>query len=361
MKALKVLPRRWRAKNNRAEDSDVVAGAGEPSDSVESQAGEESSDEPRFVWTTASSAWVTRVCCVGLWAAVGAGVVALLLVVTGYGQQPVSTVEQSRAEDPRADERAAVSAFAGDFVTTWLSTPMGQEQRLGEYLAVPDSVTLPRRPWVASAASVSGIEETSSGTWSVTVAVDVTPGPAAQLVRRYFRVAVLYSEGAMTAQALPAPVAAPRLATPVELNYPEQTMPTSAVVVAAGDFLSALLTGDADLTRFVSPGAQIAPVLPPPYKVVTVADAYADVPVTDAAEKPETGAELRLLVTADVAAAGDQEISVQYALTMRAREGRWEVATVDPAPALDPDRAQPESEVPGDGGSDAAGTEGEAG
>ena len=49
-------------------------------------------------------------------------------------------------------------------------------------------------------------------------------------------------------------------------------------------------------------------------------------------EEPSTGDELHELVTAEARSSTGQAISVQYALTLTAREGRWEVRSMEPAP-----------------------------
>jgi len=61
---------------------------------------------------------------------------------------------------------------------------------------------------------------------------------------------------------------------------------------------------------------------------------------------PLNGAELQVLVTADVTATPSQQLAVQYALTLAAREGRWEVAAVDPTPVTRPSPTSTSPPIP---------------
>jgi hypothetical protein len=298
---------------------------GEPGDAAGLQAG----------WT-GGSALATRAATVGLWAALLAGPMALLLAVwllRGVPAQPAATVPVHEAP---AGERTAVQAFAEHFVVTWLQTPAGLERPLDQFVAAPTTITptLPRTPWVPSLPATADLVDLGDGTWSVTVAVTVTPpgrGPSVG-ARRYFQVPVTYQEGRLLAQTLPAPVPGPQPAEPVELGYPYRAAVDDAPALAAQGFLAALLTGAGDVTRFLSPGTSVTPIDPPPYTTVEVHEILADTDLTSAPATPRQGEQLQLLVTATAAAGADQEISVQYALTLAARAGRWEVKALEPAP-----------------------------
>jgi hypothetical protein len=104
--------------------------------------------------------------------------------------------------------------------------------------------------------------------------------------------------------------------------------------VASGEFLVALLTGAGDVDRYVSPGTAIAPVTPPPYSAVDVTDVTTDRDVLQMPVPPATGETVRVLVTARATAGPRQQIGVQYALTLIARAGRWEVRVIDLTPVL---------------------------
>jgi hypothetical protein len=300
----------------------------------------EHEDEPGRLqahWT-GGSALATRAVTFGLWAALVTGPLALLLaawVVLGAAAPPV--VQRASGLEP-AGERAAVQAFAEHYVLTWLQTPAGEEEQLQQFVSASLTPTLPKTPWSVSQPAVADIAGLEDSTWSVTVAVTVTPPGKDPTVaaRRYFQVPVTYQEGRLLAQTLPAPVAAPQPAEPVELDYPYRADHDDAPALAARDFLAALLTRAGDVTRYLSPGTSVAPIDPPPYATVEVQEVLVDTDLTNAPTTPRQGEQLQLLVTATAAADAEHEISVQYALTLAARAGRWEVKAIDPAPTREP-------------------------
>lgn len=308
-------------------------------------------DEPELVdpdarlqaqWTGGSQL-ATKAATAGLWSALLAGPLALALATLAFlssGTQPAPAVAPAPVQ--RAGEQAAVEEFAGRFVVTWLQTRRGDEEQLSRFVSAA-SFTLPEVPWVATQADTAEISRIGEGVWAVTVGVTVTPPKAAKAVpggptRRYFQVPVQYAAGALVAQTLPAPVSQPASAAGDALNYRYRTALTDPAAAAVQDFLAALLTGTGDVTRYVTPGVSIAAITPPPYTDVAVTDVLADQDLTgeEASSSPPPGGQLRVMATASAAANARQETTVQYALTLASRAGRWEVRSVDPTPAVRP-------------------------
>lgn len=284
----------------------------------------------------------------GLIASLLCGPVAVVLLLLS-GSAPAVVAEQQTATNGVSADQVAASAFAEDLVVTWLSTPEGEDERVESYGPAYSSITLPKTPWVVTDSATAAMEQSEDGqTWTVTVAVSVSASAGSAPIRRYFRVPVHYAGGALAARALPTPVAAPAVANVVTLDYRFRAAPSDAVGAAAEDFLSGMLVGG-DVERYISPTAEISAILPSPYTAVEVEEIRLDQELTEADEAPETGRTLRMLVTADAAVGRDQVITVQYALTMTAREGRWEVAAIDPAPLLsgaDPEAAFTDGAAP---------------
>lgn len=298
----------------------------------ETEAAAEETQASALSWTGGSAA-ATKVISYLLISSLVAGPLSLLaigwLILTATGPAPAPVTSGDTATV--VDERSAVQGFAEDFVVTWLTSPDGEEDRLAVFMDDYSGVTLPTVPWSVSNPTAAGIEETEDGTWSVTVAATVG-GKKQPGLRRYFRVPVTYLDGALAAAALPTPVSGPQLAVEARLDYRYRATNSDAVSVAAGEFLNALLVGSGDVTRFISPGASIRAVSPAPYTVVELEDVLVDQELTEGDATPETGRTLHLLVTAIATATADQQITVSYALTMTAREGRWEVAAIDASP-----------------------------
>jgi hypothetical protein len=305
-------------------DSDADLGVlGEP-------IGQQDGAKPQW---TGSAAATTRAMTATLWCLLAAGPVALGLQVAT--PQPPPAPVAAGTGDTVASERAAAGAFAQDFVTTWLSTARGGENALEAFGVDAAGVTLSEHPWTVSAATISGITRVEDHLWSVTVAATVATTGSEPPERRYFQVPVLYADGgAVRAQTLPSPVAGPAVAEPAPLGYRYRAVPTEPVAAAAGEFLAALLTGSGDVARYVAPGAPVTAITPPPYRSVEIEEVLADQEPPAGGVAPGNGEQRHLLVTAAATAGERQTVTVQYALTMAARDGRWEVQGIDPAPVI---------------------------
>lgn len=275
------------------------------------------------------------------------GPFALLLAIAGLGSSTVETTAPvAQVDQAEVDERAAVTAFAQDFVVTWLTATDGHEDALAPFVDDSATLSLPKKPWTAANPTTAGIEKTSDLAWTVTVAATVG-SPGQPSIRRFFTVPISFDPtGAMVALSTPTPVAGPERATTPRLDYRYRATSAAPVSIAAEEFLGALIAGGGDVTRFITPGADIKAITPAPYTSVELEDVLVDDELTEADANPETGRTVHLLITATAALTRDQATTVAYALTMTAREGRWEVAALDPAPKLRPvsdPSAQPET------------------
>lgn len=341
-------------KRNRAKNPTSASGGDESQTAaVLADAHESTSDSPdaedqdlSLEWTGPASK-LTKAFSGLLLVCLASGVVALLMasyLVMGSGQ---TAPDRSAADvDGQAlDERSAVGAFAQDYVVTWLTSSYGQEEQLDPFLSDTDQVTLPEQPWVASNTAVAGISQTGphpgdadkgAGEWTVTVAVDLIEQESAPPQRRYFQVPVLYDDQALVATALPAPVARPTTAATPQLGYSGEIANSDPIGSATQEFLTALLVADGgDVTRYTTPGAGIRSIAPAPYTSVSIEEIRSDEDLTGVNQgRPENGTEVKVLVTATGTAASNREIGIQYALTMTARESRWEVTEIDPSPLL---------------------------
>lgn len=302
----------------------------------------EETPDTAMAWT-GPAAWITKTMSYALIACLITGPIALVLAYLTLSRPTAAPTASSTADvSAGATERAAVSGFAEDFVVTWLTSPRGQEKQLDRFVVDASRVTLAEKPWSVAAPATASIEPTDQpGVWSVTVAITVDEGKDLPPVRRYFQVPVLHSDtSALRAQTLPAPVAAPTVADPGRLAYRYRATPTDPVAAAANDFLSALLAGSSDVARYISPGSEISAIDPAPYTTVVIEDVMVDEDPAEDDTAPANGEERQLLVTATVTADAKQNVTVQYSLTLEARDGRWEVKSIDLAPVVtDPSSA----------------------
>jgi len=231
----------------------------------------------------------------------------------------------------QSNERAAAGEFAQRVVLAWLGSTRDHPEQLAALVSNAQTASFPSVAFKTSDPTVSSIRSIN-GVWAVTVAVTVTDSrPSA--ARRFFQVPVVISGATVTALTLPSPVAGPPVAAGTDLDYQVQVASTGPVASTVAQFLGAYLAGAGDVTRYVTPGEQLPAIDPAPYTAVRVTDLRCDLNV-DTAATPKDGTVLRLLVAADATATAKQTVSVSYALTLRSRAGRWEVAAIDPSPAL---------------------------
>ncbi|MFF9870090.1 conjugal transfer protein [Streptomyces sp. NPDC013953] len=262
---------------------------------------------------------------------------------------------------PATTGAQGAAGFAQLFVAAYIEAGEGDQARLAAYY--PDATGLRlegdsgRRR--GEQLTVVRLRQTDRGVWSVTVAAritDTTPSArpsdrpddkgdakagAARSVR-YFQVPVATAptpSGASgyTALAMPAEVAAPeQIKAPALVYGPMRpALPADPRTQAVTEFLTAYLTGAGELDRYLAPGTKLNPVAPAPYTGIAV-DSLAiegekgTEPVTTV---PGDGTTLRLLVA--LRATGHDEVRnpLTYALTLKARAGRWEIASLDGAPA----------------------------
>ncbi|SHN89008.1 Conjugative transposon protein TcpC, partial [Geodermatophilus obscurus] len=273
-----------------------------------------------------------------LWTLLICGPLGLVAGAAAFLAAPPPAAAQAPAEADTMSEQAAVGEFAQRFVATWLTTPRGEESTLAGFVDT-SGVQLPQVPWSVADPATAAIAHVATGRWTVTVAVTVTePPPAAGAgpapsqtpppVRRFFSVPVAYDQGALLAQTLPAPVAAPAPAAPVPLAYGYTAPGQHPASTAAAEFLVALLTGTGDVDRYVTPGTRVQAITPAPYAQVRLQRVQVDADPADLPDVPGNGDQLHALVTAEATSAAGQALSVQYALTLTARGGRWEVQSV---------------------------------
>ncbi|MFF8610912.1 conjugal transfer protein [Streptomyces sp. NPDC015346] len=286
-----------------------------------------------------------------------------LLGALAYLSMPTTSAAPAPKTAPSAPSASGgqgAAGFATLFVAAYLSAGRGDEPKLAAYYPPAASMQLDgvSGQQRGEQLTVVRLRQTDTGVWAVTVAARVTgaqPSPApptqpgaspsqsADAVR-YFQVPVATAPGgggatAYTALALPAEVAAPERAKTPELVYGAMrpALPTDPRTQAVTSFLTAYLTkAGAELDRYLAPGTRLAAPSPAPYTGIAVDQLAVEgetggEPVVSV---PGDGTTLRLLVTLRATGHDGVRLPLTYALTLKARAGRWEIASLDGAPAL---------------------------
>ncbi|WP_051715407.1 conjugal transfer protein [Streptomyces sp. NRRL S-475] len=343
---------------------------------VEAEAWDEEVDEPQETpadepdetgWTTSTAqmAGLSRLVRAGVWALVVSGPVLGTLAFLSSSAPAQGAAKPAAAATPASPVGPA--GFAELFVSAYLQAGQGTERDLAPYYS--GSVALAVKPGTRTAtqSTVIASREVQPGYWSVTVAADVTAhddkGKSTRLGVQYFRVGIQATgpagaggteQGATAgyaATSLPAQVAAPAALKPGGLAYETDRGSSSAdpSVETARGFLAAYLTGTTELDRYTSPGTRLQPISPAPYAAVKVTGVQDDSSSSGQQKVPADGTVLHQLVQVDATDQAGSPVSLSYALTLKSRAGRWEVASVDDAPAIrasSPPSAAPHTTTP---------------
>jgi hypothetical protein len=180
----------------------------------------------------------------------------------------------------------------------------------------------------ASVAAVS-LRAVGAGYWAVTVAADLhhADPPEAGQGRWYLEVGVVAHGAALVAAGPPVVVPPPPSGEPVTLAGPtlRHPAPDDPLAATAEAFLSALLTGGQDPSRYASPAATFQP---------TPTAAFAEVAVRRTAVVSRVGVETVLRAEAAGRTPTGVELLMLYELTLVPRDGRWEVQALSGAPTL---------------------------
>lgn len=255
--------------------------------------------------------------------------------------QPKPAVAQVAVGDTLTAVEQSAGEYGAAFVAAWLSATRDEPGNLSEYVSESAIRQLSAEPWrYRDLMPVSVDPGEGSDVVSVVVAANVEEydmtsddGQSTIWPRRYFAVAVRAGEAGLGVVGLPAPITAPeRVTDPLRLVYGQAVTSTSTARATVEAFLNAFLAGSGDITRYVTPGAEIAAITPAPYATLTVTDVKSDVEADDA---PRTGAILHVLAVAEVQSPSGQQLTTTYALSLTARDGRWEMTSVDLAPLED--------------------------
>lgn len=279
-----------------------------------------------------------------LWGVVGLaalGGVGFVVQLASGTDEVVAAAPQVADTDP-LEQRA--SAYALSYTTAWLSASKEQTGRLESFVTLQSTSGLSEKPWQYRDPVVDGVEKLEDGLYSVQVLVwieeplpveeDSDQDPEKRWVLRAFRSSVQEVEGSLVPVGFPAPVAVETGPVAVALDYPEQLRMDSTAGMAVHDFLMAYAAGTGDLSRFISPDADITAISPAPYDSVTIRSIFASGVAADA---PSEGEEIDVFVDVIVTAADGRSIPTTYVLSLSARAERWEIAEIHTAPLISPD------------------------
>lgn len=260
---------------------------------------------------------------------------AALIVLWGIfkpASKPIATAAQETVSMEQPVLTQSAGSYAVGFVGAWLSSTKSDADVLQGYIqTAPASLgaraTDYRNLAVASVSTIPGTGDVRviiSGEVLERATADKDPG----WVLRYYSVTVATTGDALVVTGFPALVSGPDRSTKTTSSFKYTLNATEPATQTASLFLAAYLTGQGSTTPYLSPGVDIAPISPVPYKTLTVSGAKG---TAEPAPTPADGDTVRVEVVATLQADVDQSVTSTYQMLLTARAGRWEVASLESA------------------------------
>ncbi|MFZ3494564.1 conjugal transfer protein [Streptomyces sp. 5.8] len=309
-------------------------------------------DETGWQTSTAGLSGAARLARIGAWILIASGPLLGITSLLGSPTQAQSATVTAPTAQTASD--TGPSGFAQLYVVAYIEAGQGSEGSLRPYFS--GSVTLTNTPGTRSATRTVAVtsREVQPGYWAVTVAARIAQkdakGAYVDAGLRYYQVPVQAlgpasaggsnrndeSTLGYTATALPAQVAAPASLTASALGYGTNrgSNPADPATQTITGFLNAYLAGKGGLDRYTSPGVSLQSVTPAPYSGIEVTDVADDSANASNTAVPSDGAVRQTLATVNAKDASGATYPLTYALTLRSRGGRWEIASLGAAPVL---------------------------
>lgn len=258
---------------------------------------------------------------------------------------PVDTVTPARSVVNKA---AVVSAFAQDYITTWLTATASNSAALTQFVSVDArDLTLPSTPAVVIssptvvAVTFEGVaaKDGSCEVFSVVVGVNERAYESASPTRALYRVPVLWSAFGPRAASLPDRVEGPGPGADLPMAYPAALAASDPAFAVVSGFISAYLTADGAVGRYVTSDSRLVG-LGGVYQHQTDAQGHAIPLVTGVAATatpaavPDEGQTVRVLAQVRAVTSQYALVHLVYPLTLRGVGGHWSVAAIDRAPVM---------------------------
>nr|VTP02062.1 Conjugative transposon protein TcpC [Mycobacterium riyadhense] len=259
--------------------------------------------------------------------------------------QPPDVVTPARSV---VNKSSVVSAFAQDYVATWLTATASNSAALTQFVSVNvNDLRLPStQAVVISAPTVVAVtyegdaaKDGNCEVFSVVVGVNERPYESASPARALYRVPVLWSQLGPRAASLPARVEGPGPGADLPMAYPATLAASDNAFQVVSGFISAYLTGDGSVDRYVTSDSKLVG-LGKVYQEQTDTQGHR-IPlvtgVTATSTPPTTPAEgqaIRVLAQVVAVTAQYAEVHLVYPLTLRGVGGHWSVAAIDRAPVM---------------------------
>jgi hypothetical protein len=281
----------------------------------------------------------------GRWAFYGVAVLMALGALCGFLAfiRPATPVQLTTDTSTTAQHQEA-GAFAQAYLAAWLTATTSDHTELDRYTNTTGTAITGTTPTEYRDLTVVSTEE--SGNLSTVIISaslqttsnndeDGTSTDAGEDVTSWtpywYQVAVQSNDdGEMAPLGLPAPISMPAISTAPQLGYPSRVA-NREVEATVADFMTAYLTGQGDVTRYVSPETTINAITPAYWTDAAVRSLASSEEVPD--RTPTAGQSAQVLVDVNLTRENTTK-PAQYVLDLKARDGRWEISSLRSASGL---------------------------
>lgn len=275
--------------------------------------------------------------------AAGKWMVYGLIVLLGLGSLCgfLAFIRPAPAAQPVADpgvstQQQEAGALAQAYLSAWLTATSDDHAALEAYSPEAAAGLQGRDPISYRDLTVASVEDAPGDMTTVIVSasLETTEDDDGEEVTSWtpywYQVAVQADGDTLAPVGLPTPVSMPATGSSPDLGYPGRVV-NRDLQATVDDFMTAYLTGQGDVTRVVSPESTITAITPAYWTRATVRTLASTEEISDS--DPADGRTAELLVDVDLTR-DETTKPAQYVLGMNVRDGRWEVQSLDSAPAL---------------------------
>lgn len=287
---------------------------------------------------------------VAAWAVV-AFVLIVSVVSTAQMLSPSAPVAQVVEEDSDTTSQQAAD-YARGYVGAWLRATAEDSSELDQYRTVTRGEITETEATEFRDLGISSATMNDEGVHTVVISAKVRAAadpeaapdpdaagdeeaPALSWVPAQFQINVYQQGETFSPVGWPTPVPPADTGTDMQAEYRNKA--SAEITDTVKDFMVAYALGDGDVTRLTHPDSTIRPLSTSTY---TYADVYTVTANEEHGDVPEDGTAVRVLADVALGAGEEAARSTTYALTLETRGGRWEVKTLDAAPALAPEDMQ---------------------
>lgn len=246
------------------------------------------------------------------------------------------------------NKSAVVSAFAQDYVTTWLTATSTNSAALTQFVSVnTNDLKLPSTPAVViSAPTVVAVtfegaaaRDAEGQMFSVVVGVNERPYESASPTRALYRVPVVWSKFGPRAASLPARVEGPGPGADLPMAYPATLAASDPAFAVVSGFITAYLTDEGGVDRYATSDSMLVG-LGGVYQQLTDAKGNRIPLVTDVTATaappaiPADGQTVQVLAQVTAVTSQYAQVHLVYPLTLRGVGGHWSVAAIDRVPVM---------------------------